>query len=93
MIKRKEKGNSPRRTLDLPFIDDESSPTCSNCQPSMGMLLTPLSPSIRLRIYDPALEEGDRLIARSLLVFLLASPYHSIPDACIHPLTFVPDPP
>jgi len=67
MMERKEKGNSPRPVLVLPFIDGQSSPTCSNCQPSRGMLLTP---SIRLRIYDPALVEEDRLIDRSRVVFL-----------------------
>jgi hypothetical protein len=91
MIERKEKGDSPRPFIDQPFILGQSSPTCSNCQPSRGM---PLTPSIRLRIYDPALEEEDRLIGGSLLVFPLSSPLPpGPPNACIHPLTFVPDPP
>lgn len=67
MMKRKEKRNSPRRSNVLPFIDGQFSPTCSSCQPSRGMLLTP---SIRLRIYDPALVEEDRLIDRRRVVFL-----------------------
>jgi hypothetical protein len=50
--------------LDLPFIDNQRSPTCSNFQPSRGMALTPSSVLVSM---TPLEEEEDRLIIYSLL--------------------------